>query len=97
MLNQVVLVGRLNEINQFVNYSIVTLVVPRSFKNENGEYLNDYIKVMFTGNISKNTMEYCKKGDLIGVKGRLQNNDETEYKNEIIAEKVTFLSTKKED
>ena len=39
---------------------------------------------------------------LIGIKGRVQsrvveNEDKKEYLTEIIAEKVTFLSSKKED
>ena len=39
-----------------------------------------------------------KKGDLVGVKGRIQNNDyldkdnNKKYTNEIIADKVSFLS-----
>ena len=47
-------------------------------------------------------MEYCKKGDIVGVKGRMQNNiyekdDGTkEYKMNIIAEKVSFLSSRSE-
>ena len=47
-----------------------------------------------------NTSEYCRKGDIIGVKGRLQSSTyEKEdgskaYKMELIAEKVTFLSSK---
>ena len=40
-------------------------------------------------------MKYCKKGDLLGIKGRVQTRQE-ENKNtiEIIAEKITFLTSK---
>lgn len=41
--------------------------------------------------------KYCKKGDLLGIKGRIQTKQE-ENKNiiEIVAERVTFLSSRKE-
>lgn len=52
--------------------------------------------------MAENTVEYCHKGDLIGIKGRLQaliteTDDGTKNKViEVIAERVTFLSNKKE-
>ena len=51
---------------------------------------------MYKG-IAENAVEYCKKGDVIGVKGRIQTKQE-ENKNiiEIVAEGVTFLSSRKE-
>ena len=100
MLNQTVLVGRLvsdPEINETENerkVCNVTLAVPRSFKNENGEYDTDFIPVILCESISKNTCEYVKKGDLVGIKGRLQSEDN---KLVLVAEKVTFLSSKKEE
>lgn len=109
MLNQVVLVGRLIkdvEIKEFDNdkkVTSITLAIPRSFKNAEGEYETDFVECTLWNNIAENTAEYCKKGDIVGVKGRLQtNNYEKEdgikvYKTEIIAEKVTFLSSKKEE
>lgn len=95
MLNQVVLVGRLTEIKRENEYTIeIELAVPRSFKNEDGIYDTDYIKCMVNGNVAKNTEEYCKKGDLIGIKGRIQVKDDIMN---IIAERITFLSSKKVD
>ena len=52
--------------------------------------------------MAQNTTEYCKKGDLLGIKGRVQSRiiDEDEKKNylmELIAEKITFLSSKNKD
>jgi len=50
--------------------------------------------------IAENTVEYVKKGDLLGIKGRIQTrNFQTEennkkYVTEVVAEKVTFLSSK---
>lgn len=47
--------------------------------------------------IAESTANYCKKGDLVGVKGRLQTREyETDNEKrkvvELVAEKVTFLS-----
>lgn len=98
MLNQAVIVGRLvsdPEINETENNKKVcniTLAVPRSFKNENGEYDTDFIPTVLWESVAENTCNYVKKGDLVGIKGRLQSNED---KLVFVAEKVTFLSTKK--
>lgn len=104
MLNQVVIVGRLvedvelKETEHGKNKADITLAVPRSFKNLQGEYETDFIRCQLFNEVAKNTAEYCKKGDLIGIRGMLQS-----YKHEdksylkVVAEKVTFLSSKKED
>lgn len=97
MLNQVVMVGRLvNDPEVKEEKAYITLAVQRSYKNANGEYDTDFIGCVLFNNIATNTAEYCKKGDIVGVKGRLQSNDETDNKIEVIAEKVTFLSSKKD-
>lgn len=106
MLNQVVLVGRLTddlEITETENGKKVTtmiLAVQRSFKNSDGVYDADFIKCTLWNAVASSTSEYCKKGDIIGLKGRLQVNTYTDsdgakkYSTEVIAEKVTFLSSK---
>lgn len=100
MLNQVVIVGRISseikkeEIDD-KKTCIITLAVPRSFKNVNGEYETDFIKCKLWNGIADNVIEYCKQGDLIGVKGRLQTTKvDDKYILELIAEKVTFLSSR---
>lgn len=103
MLNQILLVGRLvqdaeiKELENEVKTSYITLAVSRSWKNADGIYETDFIPVRLYKGIAENTTEYCKKGDVIGVKGRIQTKQE-ENKNiiEIVAEKVTFLSNRKE-
>ena len=83
--------------------SYITLAVPRSFKDANGEYQTDFINVVLFDLVAKNTAEYCKKGSIIGVKGRLQCNtvendkEEKKYYTDVIAEKITFLSSKTDD
>ncbi len=97
MINQVMLVGRIaNDINEEDN--IITVAITRSFKNENGEYETDYIDVEIRGTIAKTTTEYCKKGDIIGVKGSIRSEiTDNEKKMILVAERITFLSSKKED
>ena len=105
MLNQAVLVGRLvkdpelHETESGNKVTSITLAVPRSFKNVNGEYDTDFISCVLWKGIAENAVEYCKKGDLLGVKGRIQskkiNLDEETRREvlEVVAEKVTYLSS----
>lgn len=108
MLNQTVLIGRIvkdPELKQTDNgnkVTNITLAVPRSFKNSEGEYETDFISCVLWKGIAESTTEYCKKGDLVGVKGRIQTrsfeaNESIKHITEVVAEKVTFLSSKKAD
>ena len=108
MLNQVVLVGRLTSDPEAVTLdgghkkSIFNVAVPRSFKNSNGEYETDFIRCVLWDAIATSTAEYCHKGDIVGIKGRIQvtqyeENNEKKYLTEVVAEKVTFLSSKKQE
>lgn len=109
MLNQVVLVGRivknpeLRVTDSGKKVTTVTLAVPRSYKNSSGEYDTDFLDCTLWTNVAENTVEYCQTGDMVGVKGRIQSRileDEDGNKSkrtEIVAEKVTFLSSKKSD
>jgi len=106
MLNQIVLVGRLvrditvNKSSAGTKVATISLAIPRSFKNMDGTYDTDFIDCIAFENIASNTAEYCNKGDIIGIKGRIQShtiNEEGTNKNviDIIAEKVTFLTSGK--
>jgi len=74
MLNQTVIVGRLvkdpelNETESGKKVTNITLAVPRSYKNINGEYDTDFISCVLWQGVAANTTEYCKKGDLVGIK-----------------------------
>lgn len=105
MLNQVVLVGRLvddpvvQEHENGSKSSYLKLAIPRSYKNAEGEYDVDFIDCKLWNNIAQNTSEYCRKGDIVGVKGRVQSSSyekdgEKKFSMDIVAEKVTFLSSK---
>lgn len=112
MLNQLVMVGRLVkkpiiEKEDEKEKCTITLAVQRSYKNEEGAYETDFIDCVLLGGIASNTAEWCNKGDLIGIKGRIQSTITSDDNNtidnnqkrqlEIIAEKVTFLSSKPKD
>ena len=105
MLNQIVLVGRLTKDIEVktgesgVKYSNLSIAVPRSFKNAEGVYDTDFVNIKTFDSIAQNTAEYCKKGDIVGVKGRIQTGSyekdgEKKFSMDIIAEKVTFLSSR---
>lgn len=106
-MNNVVLVGRLASDPQKTETKdgkIVTwllLAVNRNFKNSDGIYDTDFIKCTLWNNVAACTCEYCHSGDVIGIKGRLQSskyeddNKVIHYVTDVIAEKVTFLSSKK--
>lgn len=108
MLNQVILVGRLtrnvtvNKSDKGIKVATIGLAIPRSFKNSDGVYDTDFIDCVLFDSVADNTSEYCNKGDIVGVKGRIQSRiiedgDNKESIMEIIAEKVTFLSSKKQE
>lgn len=109
MLNQIVLVGRLTkdpelrELESGKKVTTIYLAVPRSYKNMDGVYETDYIECILWEHIAQYTTDYCHKGDLLSLKGRIQtrmieypDNKKTQ-KLEIIAEKVNFLTGKKAD
>lgn len=99
MMNQILLVGRVANIEERETsnertLAVVTLAISRNYKNEEGFYDTDYVDVTLRNNIAQNTMEYCRKGDVIGIKGRVEKLDgEKELK--VIVEKVTFLTSRK--
>lgn len=109
MLNQIVLVGRivqepeLKKTDSGKNVANLTIAVQRPFKNINSEYDTDFIPCILWTGIAENTVEYCKKGDLVGIRGRLQtriveiNEEEKRQYVEVVVEKVTFIAGNKRD
>ncbi len=106
-MNNVVLVGRLAEepkVNETENgkqLTTVNVAVTRNYKNQEGIYETDFIRCILWNGVASNTCEYCHIGDVIGIKGRLQtgsyeNSDKQKvYYTEVVAERVTFLSSAK--
>lgn len=99
MLNQIVLVGRITDKpsilkNDEICYYKLILSVPRNYKNKEGEYEIDYIPCLLGKGIGENVSDYCSKRDILGVKAHIESVS-NEIK--IIAEKVTFLSSKNKE
>ena len=81
MLNQIVIVGRLVQDPEIKEL----------------EYETDFIPVRLYKGIAENTVDYCKIGDMVGIRGRVQSRKEEDKSIiEIVAERVTFLSSRKE-
>lgn len=116
MLNNLILVGRLVEtpvikvLENGQSCASITLAVVRGYKNSEGEYDTDFIRCTLWEGIAESTCEFCRKGSIIGIKGRLitrpnevtlSKEEETFKKTirslEIVVERVSFISSKKED
>ena len=105
-MNSLMLVGRLakdpeiKELESGKKVSNITLAINRNFKNVDGVYETDFVDCVIWDGIANNISEYCKKGDLIGIKGRLQtslyeNKEGKTLKNmDVIAERISFLSAR---
>lgn len=86
-MNNVVVVGRITRFKG----NEVTISVNRNYKNEDGIYMSDSIPVCLGMNMVEQMTQYCRIGNVIGVKGHLENRDGAV----VVAEKVSFLSSKK--
>ena len=100
-MNQLFIVGRLVKNPEG---EIITIAVNRSYKNAEGVYETDFIDILLGNDMARNVTEYCKKGDLIGIKGRLESRTIDDGDGHIlrkgmvvVADKVTFLSSRKEN
>lgn len=106
MLNRVALVGRLTkevELRRTGNGKAVAsfnLAVNRNFKTGDGQEA-DFLNIVTWGKVAENTANYCSKGSLVSVDGRLQtrnyenNQGQKVYVTEIVADSVQFLDTKR--
>ena len=104
MINQIILVGSHTgdpEIEEYENgkkRTIINIAVQRHFKNIDNKYDTDFFRCVLWNGMASNTKNYCQRGDIVGVKGRVQNRsyvdseNNTRYITEIIAEKISFVS-----
>ena len=110
MKNTVILIGRITkdiELRTTSNGTDVvkfTIAIPRDYKNANGDYESDFVSITAYKQSAKYLNEYAKKGDLVGVKGRImtgtyEKDGEKKYKQDIIADSLSLLSpsAKKEE
>lgn len=109
MINHVILVGRLTkdpELRYTPGGQAVTnviLAVSRNYRNQTGEFDTDFVNCTLWRKTAENTANYCRKGTVIGVTGKIQTrNYENQdgkrvYVTEVIAESVRFLSRKPQE
>lgn len=106
-MNEITLVGRLtkspevNELESGKKVSDITVAVSRSYKNENGEYDTDFVRVKVWDSIADTLSKYCHKGDMIGVKGSVQTRDYEDdngkhYVQELVANNIKFLTSNRD-
>lgn len=103
-MNRVILIGRLTK-DPELKYApgtgnavtTFTLAVDRRFANKEGQREADFVPVVIWGKPAENVANYCSKGKLVGVSGRLQIRS-YEGKDgvrrtiaEVIADEVQFL------
>ena len=107
MINNVTLVGRLTRDPELrytpSNIAITTfnLAVNRNFKNQAGDREADFINCMIWRQKAENFANWCKKGNLVGITGRIQirsyDNQQGQrvYVTEVVAD--TFQLLEKRD
>lgn len=104
MLNQLILVGRLTIdpetkiLEDGRKVSEFTLAVQRTFKNMDGNYDTDFIKISVWEGLATAIEPYCTKGVMIAVKARIQSwkydlpDDRKLNMLEVIAERISYLT-----
>ncbi len=101
-MNIVLLIGRLTHDVEIIehpngNYAHINLAVRRDFKNSDGTYDTDFLPITLWEGAASTCKEYCKKGSLISIKCRLQQNrwessdGKTNYSIDIIGEKICLI------
>jgi single stranded DNA-binding protein len=109
MINQVTLVGRLTKnpdlkVTTEGTYVLnVILAVNRQYRNTHGDVDTDFVQCTLWRKAAENTAQYCQKGSVVGITGRIQtrnyeNQDGKKvYVTEVVAESISFLSSKQAD
>lgn len=74
-----------------------TLAITRNRKNQNGKYESDFISCIAFRSIAELLSKYVKKGDTIGIDGRIRTSsykdkdNKTIYVTEVVVENIDFL------
>lgn len=80
-----------------------SLAVDRGYKDGSGEKLTDFISCVAWKGTAENLAKYQTKGSLVLVAGQIQTrtyddkNGSKHYITEVVANRIEFLSSKKED
>lgn len=104
-MNNAVIVGKVFRMGEVVSdletQEIRYLDIDVSVLDYDNPDTHHIIPCRLLGNVAKNFKEYCVVDDMVGVKGKLKkvvkdyNVDNTELELKLVADKLTFLSSKK--
>lgn len=94
MLNEVVLIGKITKLNLYLkdDKKVVdlTIATPKNHKvNEADLYDCDLFSMQLVGSTAISTAKFCEVDDVIGIKGRLANQ---EGEIVVVPLKITTLS-----
>ena len=105
MINRVVMVGRMTrdpELRRTGSGAAVTsftLALNRNYNSADGQQA-DYISCVGWNKVAENVAQYCSKGSLVGVEGRLRSRTydnaqgQRVYVTEVVCDSVQFLETR---
>lgn len=105
-MNQVGLVGRLTRdpvLRTFSENRVQTnfiIAINRNYRNHQGNVDADFVTCIAWGRLAERIVNYCGKGSLVGVNGRLQTRSFTNkenvriYTTEVIVDDVRFFILK---
>lgn len=79
--------------------AVLSIAINRSYKNKEGVYETDFIDCSVWDMIAEKVYDYCKKGDVISIKGRLESyyeekDNKKEKKYRIQGEQVSFIQSR---
>lgn len=106
MINNVSLTGRLTKDPELkysqsgTAFANATLAVERNYKNQQGERESDFIRLSASGKRAETLANYFKKGDLLGVEGRIRTysydnqQGQKTYVTEVAVDSLSFLQPK---
>lgn len=96
MVNMVMIVGKVISPVEQINLDKNKVSCKIKILLNNPDRTTSQIETILHGNVAENALEYMQEGDIIGVRGRLDSNN-LDGKNELnlIANSITFLSSKK--
>lgn len=103
MFNHIIIVGTILQTPEIkitssgLKYANLLVDTQRGFRNSDGEYDHDVLSCTMWRGMVENSLPYCKKGSVVGIKGRIQshpytNEDgKTYYNYDIIIEKISYI------
>jgi single-strand DNA-binding protein len=109
VLNRIQLIGRLTrdpELRYIASgqpMALFTLAVDRDFRNAEGEREADFIRCVTWRTLAEQVGQYCVKGRLVAVEGRLQTRgyegQDGQHRTaiEVIGDRVWFLDSPRAD